>query len=70
MQRTLKPLPKHASYGNKPTPTLQLLAKLSKFQGERTDDINKRAYDMKTGTNMDMDPSTVSRLCMISFLKK
>jgi Ca2+-binding EF-hand superfamily protein len=29
---------------NRPTPALQLLAKLSKFQGQKTDDINQKAF--------------------------
>ncbi len=33
MQRTINPLPKHPSYNHRPTPALQLLSKLSKFDG-------------------------------------
>lgn len=46
MQRTTNPLPKHPSYGNRPTPTLQLLSKLAKFNGERKDIIGRTPKDI------------------------
>ncbi len=39
MQRTIDPMPKHVSYGNRQVPTMQLLAKLSKFDGKRKESI-------------------------------
>lgn len=35
---------RHPTFLNRPTPALQLLAKLSKFQGQKTDDINQKAF--------------------------
>lgn len=38
---------KHPSFLNRPTPTLQLMANLSKFQGKKTDEINQRAFNVR-----------------------
>ncbi len=55
----MNPMPKHPTYAHRPTPTLQLLSKLSKFQGERKDIVNKAPQEILFTTDTSDSPINV-----------
>lgn len=66
MQRTMNPMPKHPTYAHRPTPTLQLLSKLSKFQGERKDIVNRAPQEILSTANTSNSPRNVLYLFFFS----